>query len=298
MKIVNVIGGLGNQLFQYAFAVALKVHNPDENILLDTSHFHSVFFKKYKGRNLHYGYEIDKILDNVIIPLAKPGHLIRVTNYVPNYLLSRFVRRYFPKRKSEYIEKQDFTFDTEALCQNGDRYYEGYWQAADYFYGIEDKIREAFKFKPLDKCNMEWVNRLQNQCSVSVHVRRGDYVTNKGFGGICDLDYYTRAIKYVIRKIENPIFYVFSNDIKWCEENIKPLMNGAECVFVNHNKGKDSYKDMELMSYCHTNIIANSSFSWWGAFLNHNDNALVIAPQKWNNHFDKVDTYCKIWVRL
>ena len=298
MKIVNIIGGLGNQLFQYAFAVALKTHHPDEEVLIDTSHFHTIFFKKYKGRNLHNGFELDSILENVIIPHASARQLMKLTYYVPNYLVSRFVRKFLPKRKSEYIELTDFTFDPNALCMQGNFYYEGYWQTANYFEGIEEDIKRAFKFKPLDSENLQWIAQMQSQESVSIHVRRGDYINNVGFGGICDLDYYVAAIEYVFSKVNNPVFYIFSNDIKWCEENIIPLLNGAKCKLVNHNRGKDSYKDMELMSFCKVNIIANSSFSWWGAFLNKNDNPIVIAPYKWNNYFNEVDTYLDKWIKI
>lgn len=298
MKIVNIIGGLGNQMFQYAFAVALKVHNPDEEILIDTSHFHTLFFKRYKGRNLHYGYEIEKILDNVIIPIATPRQVALLSRYMPNYLLSRFLRRYLPQRKTEYLEKEDFLFDPEALTKKESLYYEGYWQAAGYFNDIRDKIKDAFRFKALDLENLKLVSKLQHPSSVSIHVRRGDYVTNVGFGGICDLGYYSRAIDYVLEHVENPIFYIFSNDLKWCEENLVPLMKGNQYYLVSHNKGSDSYKDMELMSFCHTNIIANSSFSWWGAFLNHNEKPLVICPTKWNNRCANTDIYLKSWIKV
>lgn len=298
MKIVNIIGGLGNQLFQYAFAVALKIHHPDEEILIDTSHFHTLFFKKYKGRNLHNGFELNSIFENVIIPHASVSQLMKLTYYVPNYLISRFVRRNLPKRQTEYLEKRDFTYDPKAIEQQGELYYEGYWQTANYFEGIEEQIKKAFKFKNIDSVNQRWIKRIQSEDSVSIHVRRGDYVTNRGFGGICNLEYYAAAIRYVLTKVENPVFYVFSNDVKWCEEHIIPLLNGAKCELVNHNRGKDSYKDMELMSYCHVNIIANSSFSWWGAFLNHNKNSLVVAPNKWNNFYDEVDTYPKNWIKI
>lgn len=298
MKIVNIIGGLGNQLFQYAFAVALKIHNPNEDVLLDITHFNSFFFRKYKGRNLHNGFELDNILDKVVIPKAKASQIILLSNYIPNYLISRFVRKYLPKRKHEYLEKIDFKFDPDALSQKGNIYYEGYWQVANYFIEIEDQIKNAFKFQPLDNENLKWIEKLQNTKSVSIHVRRGDYVNNKGFGGICDLNYYSKALNYVLSNIEEPIFYVFSNDIEWCENNIRPLMNGAECIFINHNRGKNSYKDMQLMSFCRTNIIANSSFSWWGAFLNNNEEALVIAPAKWNNFSENIDVYHPRWIKI
>ncbi len=298
MKIVNIIGGLGNQMFQYAFAVALKAYYPNEDVYIDISHFHTFFFKKYKGRNLHHGFEINKILDHVEIPTANWQKLVKVTNYMPNYLLSRLIRRCFPKRQSEFIEKVDFTYDPDVLKQEGSVYFEGYWQVADYYRGLEKTLRDAFKFKPLDAENVLLASKIKDCNSVSVHVRRGDYLNNKGFGGICTLDYYRKAIGFVLSKVEKPSFFLFSNDIKWCEDNLIPILNGADCVIVYHNKGKDSYKDMQLMSFCHTNIIANSSFSWWGAFLNNNNDAMVIAPSKWNNRFDEVDIYPDSWVKV
>jgi hypothetical protein len=298
MKIVNIIGGLGNQLFQYAFAVALKTYHPEEEVYIDTSHFHSLFFKKYKGRNLHCGYEMSKLLAKADIPEAKWYQIARVSSYIPNYLLSRFIRKYLPKRGCEYLEKGDYLYDPEALQQKGNLYYEGYWQVANYFIPIRKRIKEAFQFKPLDQLNLDFVVNMQREYSVSIHVRRGDYVKNKGFGGICNLGYYMNAIEYVMKHIEKPVFYVFSNDIEWCKDKLTPLMGNVKYEFINHNKGNDSYKDMELMSYCHVNIIANSSFSWWGAFLNHNEDALVVAPEKWNNFCPDGEIYLNSWIKL
>ncbi len=298
MKIVNIIGGLGNQMFQYAFAIALKAYYPNEDIYIDTSHFHTIFFKRYRGHNLHYGYELEKIIDNIAIPTANWTKLIKVTNYMPNYILSRFIRKFLPKRKSEFLEKVDFTYDKEVLKQEGDRYFEGYWQVANYYIDNEKAIKEVFKFKPLDVENMKLASKIMACNSVSIHVRRGDYINNKGFGGICTLDYYRRAIDFVLSRVDVPFFFVFSNEVRWCEDNLKPIMKGADFLIVNHNKGRDSYKDMQLMSYCHINIIANSSFSWWGAFLNKNSDAMVISPSKWNNRFEKVDIYPDSWIKI
>ena len=298
MKIVNIIGGLGNQMFQYAFAIALKEKNPQEEVFVDTSHFRYFFFKRYKGMNLHNGFEIDRVLDGPVLPQASWRKLIRVSYYMPNYLLSRIIRKLAPARKREYIEKMDFTYDPQALTQAGDVYYEGYWQAYQYFEDVKDDIRDAFQFRDIDSTNLKMIRLFHSGNSVSIHVRRGDYVSNKGFGGICELEYYQKAIDLVKSKIEAPEFYIFSNDIKWCEQNIKPLIEPYPCSFIIHNKGKDSYKDMELMSHCKTNIIANSSFSWWAAFLNHNQDAWVIAPCKWNNYFDKTDIYPTIWTKV
>ena len=141
--------------------------------------------------------------------------------------------------------------------------------------------------------------KIRQHKSVSIHVRRGDYVNHPLFGGICDKAYYQRAITYIQEKTDCDYYIIFSNDIKWCEENLSALLMGKNVVFVNWNKGKDSYQDMYLMSRCNYNIIANSSFSWWGAWLNNNPEKIVVAPKIWmkvlDNDFDIIPTS---WIRI
>ena len=131
--------------------------------------------------------------------------------------------------------------------------------------------------------------------SVGIHVRRGDYLNIPLYSGICDLPYYTRAIEYIKSKSKNPKFYIFSNDMEWCKINL-PVENA---VFVEANTGINSIFDMILLSSCKYNIIANSSFSWWGAWLNKNKKA-VIAPTKWYNN-KKRDAAVELsadWIRI
>ena len=133
MKIVNIIGGLGNQMFQYAFALALKEKHKDEIVKIDTSHFNYIFIKKFKSANLHNGYEIEKVFPNAKLPHATAIDLMKVTWYMPNYILSRIVRRILPPRKNEYIQKSTdiFAFNQDVFNAKGDGYYEGVWQAVE-----------------------------------------------------------------------------------------------------------------------------------------------------------------------
>ena len=298
MKIVNVIGGLGNQMFQYAFALSMKEKLPNEDVRIDTSHFHSLFFHHYKGMNLHQGYELDSTFPNLSLKKAKWHQLLRVTWYIPNYLLSRIGRKYLPKRSSEYIEpgKETYKFNPTVYTSEHKKYFEGYWQSVKYSEIALDKLKNEFDHPTPNHYNNAVIARIQFSNSVGIHIRRGDYVTNKGFGGICNLDYYKRAIEQI--GIEGKEFFIFSNDIKWCQENIQPLLGNAKVEYVTENKGKESHWDMFLMTYCKSLIIANSSFSWWGAVLNRNENAVVVAPKKWNNYFDEVDIYRDSWIRV
>lgn len=187
--------------------------------------------------------------------------------------------------RTEVREAKDRAFHASVLQQKGDRYYVGYWQDYRYFETNREEILHEFKFKNvLDSRNDAYCEKARNTHSVSIHVRMGDYTQNKIFGGICTLDYYAQAIQYIFSVKQEPlVFFIFSDNIAWCREHLVPLLQGMEFEFIDFNRGAESYKDMQMMSQCHTHIIANSSFSFWGAYLcTHPDN-LVIAPGKWTN---------------
>ena len=169
-------------------------------------------------------------------------------------------------------------------------YVDGYWQSAKYFEGIEDVLREEFKFpKPSHNKNDVLIEEMRNSCSVSIHVRRGDYL---GGFPVMDMSYYTPAMQFIKEKYKNAHFYVFSNDIVWCREHFV----GEEFTFVDWNTGTDSYYDMYMMSQCKHNIIGNSSFSWWAAWLNANNDKVVIAPSIWFKKVKTPDIYMKDWI--
>lgn len=299
MKIVNIIGGLGNQMFQYAFALALQEKHKDEIVKIDTSHFNYIFIKKYKSANLHNGYEIEKVFPNAHITHATPWDLLKLTWYIPNYVLSRVVRKLFPIRKKEYIQRSSdiFSFNEEIFNAKGDGYYEGVWQAIGYHKDIQDKIQEVFLHPEPNDYNAELIKQISESNSVGVHVRRGDYLSAPEFNGICDLEYYKKGIAEILSNGKQHRFYVFSNDIPWCKENIEPLVSENEVVYVNGNTGENSCWDMFLMTYCKNLIIANSSFSWWGAFLNKKATK-VVAPYPWVNREGKIENYCEEWIKI
>ena len=274
MKIVKIIGGLGNQMFQYALLVALR-ETFREEILMDVSTFAS-----YK---LHNGFELERVF-TITAQKATASEIQSLTHYTHNYRLSRIYRRLFPVKSTEKIENGRCRFDETVLIDDRSLYYDGIWQNYLYFDRFKDKIKQEFTYSiPLDDRNMKVEKDFRENLTVSLHIRRGDYLRHKNYIGLCGLDYYTAAVEYVKGKYGPDInFAVFSNDMPWCEEHILPML-GGRYLSVDWNIGMDSYKDMRLMSACRVNIIANSSFSWWAAYLNEHLDREIVAPKKWTN---------------
>ena len=300
MKIVNIIGGLGNQMFQYAFAVALQKKHPREKVLIDTQLYKYPFIKRFNGNNFyHNGFEIYKVFPHANIPIATYKDIIKLSYYIPNYIVSRIVRKLLPKKKKEYILPVDnyFSYNAKAICMEGDCYYEGVWSSIHYFEDVKDELLQHFSFGGINTYNDNMVKKILSTHSVAIHVRRGDYVGAQNFKDICTLDYYKLAIQKILELIDTPTFYIFSNDINWCKENLNPLLGEHKIVYVDGNKGKDSPWDMFLMSKCEAQILANSSFSWWSAFLNVRANTIIV-PSRWINRTNNVDLYKESWIKI
>lgn len=300
MVIVNIIGGLGNQMFQYAFAVALNEKHK-KKVRIDTHHYHYIFSKTFHGNNFyHNGFEISKIFPNATLKVASPWDIMKVSYYMPNFKISRVIRKIMPTRKSEYIQpaKEAYCFDPNALSSDA-RYYEGYWMAYKYFEACRERIQEIYSFPQLTtEVNKKYAQILGKNNSVTIHVRRGDYVKLGVFANICTREYYRKAIDIVRRQIDQPEFFVFSNDQGWCVENLKDAFSDAPVHFVDNNRGNESYRDMQLMSMARCNIMANSSFSWWGAFLNAREDQIVVAPSRWMNDRDCSNLYGEKWIKV
>lgn len=288
MKIVNVIGGLGNQMFQYAFACYLKQQFPNEEILLDIHHF-----GHYK---LHNGYELSQVFPNLSIPIASKEQVKQVTRYIPHYWWSRVIRKFLPYKRTEFVEPLNrlYLHNEDVVKCMGDYYYEGYWQAMPYYQHLHCQLQQEFTFRKSNVYNAQVADKIRASHSVGIHVRRGDYLKEPAFQGICDLDYYQRAIAALLAKGHQYSFFLFSNDMDWCRNNIEPLLHGADVCYVEGNKGKDSCWDIYLMSQCENLIIANSSFSWWGAYLNKRAK-MICAPKVWMNCSYEVDIYDAQW---
>ncbi len=285
MIITKIQGGLGNQMFQYAIGRHLAYLNKTK-LKLDIS------FYKDPQKNIFRQYALGNfnIIENFISD--DEAKKIKINNFHNKSLPTKILRKILkfleekkPIHKRSYIKEPYFHFCEEILKIKDKKYIYlfGYWQSEKYFKNIENIIRKEFTLKnDLSKEARDILNKIQNTNSISIHIRRGDYVKNKkthALHGTCSLDYYYKAIKTIQEKIKNPHFFIFSDDISWAQENLK--MNFPFTLV----KGAD-IKDVEeviLMSKCKHNIIANSTFSWWGAWLNSNHNKIVIAPKPWFN---------------
>ena len=281
---------MGNQMWQYAFAIAQKEAHPQEEVLIDTSHF--------KGYGRHNGYELDRVFTINGIGVADRKQINKVSRYIPHFMFSRIARSILPLKKTEYIDSHWYVYNSKALTLKGDRYFEGYWLSPEYFNFCKDEVKRQFTFKNIDEKNYQLGEEMINCESCSIHIRRGDYVDAPTFKDICTLDYYKRAIYGLKKGGLKYTFYIFSNDLEWCKENLSEVLDGHEVKYVEGNGGVDSYKDMYLMSCCRNMILANSSFSWWAAYLNRNDKPMVYIPTRWVNFTDCMDVAVESWKRI
>jgi len=269
MIISKLIGGLGNQLFQYAAARYLAEIN-NEELKLDLSEFKSYKLHKYSLKHF-----------NIIEKIASQKDLKKVKNVNEKYF---HYNKNFKKSGTNILLK-------------------GYWQSVKYFNGISNIIKTDFKVKSkLKGRNLSVSKKILDCNSVSLHIRRGDYKPNSYKDQIFDVlnyDYYHSAISDLSKKEKNLIFFIFSDDHKWVKDNIKldfPI------IIVNHNTAATNYEDLRLMSLCNHNIISNSTFSWWGAWLNCNKNKRIYAPKKWFNknakNLNSKDIIPKQWIKI
>lgn len=290
MKIVNILGGLGNQMFVYAMYLALREAHPNEEVLLSR--------RSYKGYPLHNGYELDRIF-GIQAQEASLWQVMKAAYPFFNYKTWQMMCHFLPKRDSMTFGTTQIPFCYDEVTRKDDVFYDGYWQNEKNFKSIRVKILKAFTFSPfVDDKNLELAKKLQGARAASCHVRRGDYLSNPVYG-VCNGNYYVRAVTE-LNKIANPDLYcIFSDDIEWCKENLSDLIGrDKQVVYVDWNRGQESYRDMHLMSLCHYNIIANSSFSWWGAWLNNHKDKVVLAPEVWMNKPIVNDPICESWKRI
>lgn len=276
MRIVRISGGLGNQMFQYAFSLALKAAG-NSDVKLDLSAYSRK--ANYNGIDLiHNGFELTNLF-NINFCEANKKEVARLS-YQPKSILYRFLRKYFTKR-THFIDKL-FSFQPVLFkLPNDDIYLEGDWQSEKYFLGIEDEIRKAFTFKkPLSPKSEKLANSL-GKSSASIHIRRGDYLKTQTMN-VCGIPYYKTAVRMLFDKTNITELLVFSDDLDWCRKELKLESFGAKVIYVDWNIGNDSWQDMALMSKCGNHIIANSSFSWWGAWLDSNKDKIVICPTVWD----------------
>ena len=269
MIVTRIIGGLGNQMFQYAAARSLALAHGCQ-LKLDISGF--------ADYRLHNGYELD--LFNIKAEIASLEEVSQLVGMQPR--LARFVHKQLGLGKSTHFVERDFSFDSHFFRIKPPVYLDGYWQSYKYLEPVAAQIRgELTPKKPLADQNLKIAEQITKVNSISIHIRRGDYVANQATNkvhGFVGTEYYKKAIQSILDRVSSPYFFVFSDDLAWARNNLGLVDN---VTFVDHNTGVGSYEDMRLMSLCQHHIIANSSFSWWGAWLNTNPSKIVVAPRKW-----------------
>ncbi len=297
MVVVTLQGGLGNQMFQYAACRALAKHH-NCKLLLDLSMLPGTAAANKEITHRQYELGLFKNIDTSGVP----SHILQsfLSLSKKNKLLKRLNLPY----KKKYMEPA-FSFDAGFFLQRPPVLLKGYFQSEKYFSSIKDTIRQAFSFPALatNDVNIPVLQQIQNSHSVSVHVRRADYVNDPAIyavHGICSIDYYKKAFDYMQQQFEKAVFVFFSDDPAWVQHTFLSYLPGSFIVTNNH--AADSWKDMCLMSSCKHHIIANSSFSWWGAWLNSSPDKKVIAPKSWFADTAKNETTTDLipenWTRL
>ena len=291
-----MLGGLGNQLFQYAAGRALA-KRLGARLILDCTATSGAKRSFVLDR-----YPIDaEVVRNArgkphSRHLRLPGVLgRRLSDTFHDYLPTTY--RIGEHRFKVFGEKQWFTYDPGFEKLSGSIYLNGYWQSYRYFENAADLIRAELRpLWPPSDANRSWLARIEAANAVCMHVRRGDYLRHKaGPPLVCAHSYYDDALRHVRQSLEHPWIFVFSDDIAWCRETFA----ASDMAFVDINGPDDAADDLRLMAACRHHIIANSSLSWWGAWLAWYPEQLVIAPQPWlPGHPSHVDLLPAHWIKL
>lgn len=257
MKQLILSGGLGNQMFEYAFFLSCKKKRT--GIKLNTA--------LYQIDPMHNSYMLEKTF-------GVPSSYVAGNNFF-SVFWTRLLYKY--KFTKLVYSERPMKYDS-SIYDAKQKYYSGVFINSKYFDDIKKDIHEAFIFRGIDVRIELLSQKMQTEESVSIHIRRGDYLNNPLYA-VCTEEYYRRAIEKVNDIISTPQYYVFSDDPDWCVS----FMNKFKVNYkiITDNVGSNCYKDMYLMSQCKHNIIANSTFSWWGAWLNNSEGKIVIAPNKW-----------------
>lgn len=290
MIIIKIAGGLGNQMFQYALGRALLARGRE--VFLDCSGFDSQAQSDTKRK-----YELDKF--DVKIKQVSPKDKEKFCNW-KQYLYYYFGRIIKKDISRIVLEKEHCFLPQIAECDS--KYLIGYWQTEKYFKSIRRELLSDFSFQNLTFSHQNEKLRddiLSTKNAVGVHVRGGDYNTADNvsiYGNICDSEYYQKAFEYIEKAVGKAKYYIFTNDPEWAKKMIPFKKDNIE--IIDWNSEEDGWMDMYMMSICRHNIIANSSFSWWAAWLNQNSEKIVIAPKKWQNGSDIADIVPDNWIRM
>lgn len=293
MIIVDIQGGLGNQIFNYAIGRKISIVKNTE-LKLDISRYNNYFRP----------YQLDKF--NICAETADENEISKTRDGIGiegiNKIIFKLRRRFLPYYLKPYLVDKYCYYDNRVLNCWDNSYLSGIWQTEKYFQDIRHLLLKEITVKEdIDALNLDIIKKMQNVNSVSFHIRRGDYITcEKDANNIGSLSnkYYESAINYFSEKYNDIVFFVFSDELAWVKENMNLPEN---TVFVNHNQiNNKDYMDMILISNCKYHIIANSTFSWWGAWLSTNPCKEVIAPKTWwkSESYNDKDVVPESWIKM
>jgi hypothetical protein len=301
MQIVKIIGGLGNQMFQYMFYCWLN--QVRGKVKVDISEF-----KRYYQHN---GLELENVFNIKLHAIeASDRDLMQLKDLKPFFKTRRKLGQLLFHNPNLFIKVTHFC--APLYCgyypclkdDIADKYYDGYWQNEKYFDSVH--IKSIFQWSNLSPATIECAKRMSDENSISVHIRRLDSVRNfqhllyllrlRLVWRVASKRYYIKAIREIGKSVEKPVFYVFTDNISWVKRNIH---FAEHMIIVDWNRGNESNQDMYLMSQCKHNIISMSSFSWWGAWLNSNPDKIVISPKRWASRFvRRIDIIPDRWIKM
>lgn len=291
MVVVKIKGGLGNQMFQYAFGLSIA-NKYGKDLYLDLTWYNDTSIdtkRKFLLNNYIENYNIAS--DSMIKKMIGERTFINLLQFkLENIFLPIYWRRYILEKKPQY--------DSRVFEINKDVYFDGTWMNENYFGINKDYIKDIYSKRPdLNLYQEEIETQIRQSDSVSVHIRRGDYannITTNKYHGLVPIAYYKSLIEEISQINPNTHFFFFSDDIDWVRENIKSNHN---YTYVLQSKYGMEHHDLYLMSLCNFNIIANSTFSWWAAWLNSNPQKKVYAPRKWSSTIlDSKDILPNNWI--
>ncbi|MBK7708125.1 MAG: alpha-1,2-fucosyltransferase [Acidobacteria bacterium] len=292
MIVVKLMGGLGNRMFQYAFGRHLA-HRHKTQLKLDLSFFLDAMPKKKHHVIRHYDLDIFNI-DGIV---ASESEVFDLSKRVQFSLLDRALNRFWRYKKSHIVEPH-FHFSVAAFNSPDDVYSNGYWQTEKYFGDVSELVRSDFSFKEaLGPRAADLHQRIMDSNSVCLNVRRGDFVVND-FHGVQGVDYFARANELLRQQVVGFEYFVFSDEIEWCEANLK---FDNPVTFVSHEYAGRKFQDyLRLMSAWKHFVIPNSSFAWWAVWFNQDPDRLVIAPKNWfgDSSLDTSDLIPENWLRV
>lgn len=285
---IKLSGGLGNQLFQYALGRSLSIQK-ECSLYIDTCWYSSI-----PNGSTERSILINQ-LNTIATYIDSKGKAEQLINQHNSNLINKFLKRKVTK------ENKYFSYDSTIIKKNLPIYLDGYWQSFKYFHKIRDTLINDFK--PIEPANnyQEFEKLINDQKeSVMIHIRRGDYINSPSASkihGFIGTNYYRNAIEQIKNIVRNPVFFVFSDDIAWCKEH---LPKDSIFFIETKNSAASPISELSLMSHCKHHIIANSTFSWWGAWLGEYKNKNVIAPKHWlsNQTINLDDLIPQDWVLM